>query len=260
MQSIPLSIVIIAHNEEAIIGKTIEAAKRVSDDIILIDSNSIDRTREIAKEKGVQVYEKAWEGYSAQKNYGNSKAKYNHIFSLDADEVIDNVLAENILKEFRNPSYDCYRINFSNIFLGKRLRFGDWVGESHIRIFDKRKITWNIDSVHESLNIPQDAKRGSLQGKIDHYSHVSLERNLAKANSYTSLHAEQMFMQGKKAGFTKIVLGPILKFVRGYIFKLGFLDGFEGFLVARLSAQYVFIKYSKLKFLIDTAKSGKKSN
>ncbi len=248
-----ISAVVITRNEEEMIGDCLEALLQVTDDIVIVDSGSTDKTEEICKAKGVRFFPFGWKGFSENKNFGNQEAKYDWILSIDADEVVSKELVASILQEIKAPAADAYDIKFLNNFCGKWLYYGSWAGESHVRLFNKKGISWKGD-IHESLTL-EGKKVGKLKGFINHYSMKNLEKYIIKTNNYTTLAAEDMFKRGKKAGFTKIYLAPCFRFFSDYVLRLGFLDGFHGYLIAIESAHYVFIKYSKLRLLHFLAQS-----
>ena len=242
-----LSVVIITKNEEDIIGMCLDAVLQLSDDIVVIDSGSTDATEQICLSKNVRFFAHFWDGYSKNKNYGIDQTKHNWVLSIDADEILNTALITAIRKELLAPAADAYDIAFKNVFLGRALHYGSWAGEKHVRLFKKKNIRWQGD-IHEKLTL-EGAKTSMLDGHILHYSMRSLEQYSAKKNTYTSLAAEEMFMRGKKAGFVKIILSPLFRFISDYFLKLGFMDGFQGFVLAWESSHYVFLKYSKLYFL-----------
>jgi glycosyltransferase involved in cell wall biosynthesis len=242
-----LSVVIITKNEEDIIGMCLDAIATLSDDIIVVDSGSTDKTESICLAKKARFIPHFWEGYSRNKNFGIGHTKYDWVLSIDADEILNAELVSAIQKELLAPTADAYNISFKNVFLGKPLDFGSWVRESHVRLFKKENIRWKGD-IHEKLTLER-ARIGKLGGHILHYSVRSLEQYMSKKNVYTTLAAEDMYSRGKKAGFVKIFLSPIFHFVRDYVIKLGFLDGLQGFILATEGAHYVYLKYSKLALL-----------
>jgi glycosyltransferase involved in cell wall biosynthesis len=245
---IPLSAVIISVNQEKKILKTIEALKTLTDDIVVVDSGSTDRTCEVAKQAGARVFTQAWLGYSAQKNAGNALAKYDWILSVDDDEVVSPELAESIRQVFASsPTADAYDLPFRTVFAGKLIRFGGWNPESHVRIFNKKLIEWNTDAVHEGLTLKPEYKIQKLSGYVYHYTVDTPKQFAAKTDRYSSLFAEKGRKIGKKASFIKLYLSPVFRFLVEYIFKLGFLDGYYGWFIAKENTRYTYLKYKKLE-------------
>lgn len=246
----PLSVVIITKNQEKKLIKTIEAVKDLTDDIVVVDSFSTDQTATLVAATPARFFQRAWTGYSDQKNFGNEHAKNNWILSIDDDEIVSKELKESIKKAFEaSPKFDAFDLPFRTVFCGKLIRFGGWNPETHIRLFDKTKIQWNIDAVHEGLTIKPTHKIGKLSGFVFHYTVDTLEQFFQKTERYSTLFAERAVNQGKKATFIKLYLSPVIRFLREYILRLGFLDGYYGFIIAKDNARYTYLKYKKLSQL-----------
>jgi glycosyltransferase involved in cell wall biosynthesis len=242
-----ISAVIITKNEAAHIARCIQSLLPLTDDIVIIDSGSTDNTADVCKAFPVRFEVKAWQGFSAAKNYGNSLAKYHYILSIDGDEEVSEEMQESIRKLMQQPTHQAYDLPFLTNFCGKWIKHGAWYPETHLRIFDKNIIQWQGD-IHEKLVIPPTATIGKVKkGYIHHYTISNLQEYIEKINHYTSLHAEDMHKRGKKASFIKLYLAPCFSFFRDYIIKLGLLDGSHGYTIAKQSANYVFLKYMKLK-------------
>ena len=244
-----LSIVIITKNEAHIIGNTLRSLQGVSDDIIIVDSGSTDDTVAICKKFNATVIETTWNGYGPNKNKGINTAKNDWILSLDADEAIDEVLKEEILKLKPENENVVYKLTYRNFFCGKRIRFGVWAGDEHIRIFNRKKIKWDEAEVHEDLVLPANVKVQSLKGKVLHYTVNNITEYSDKTIAYARANAKKYYGRGKKTGFIKLYLAPAFNFLQHYIFRLGFLDGWEGYLICKTNAWYTFMKYVFLREL-----------
>jgi len=243
-----ISIVIITFNEASNIERCILAAQQLSSDIVVVDSYSSDETEVICKKMGVRFFQKKWIGYSDQKNYGNSKAEHDWILSIDADEELSPELIANIKTLFdKSVLHDAYNINFITRYCGKWIKHGKWYPEKHTRLFNKKSINWNQNEVHEGLSISNDHNVGKLKGLIRHYTINSIGEHLQKVNHYSTLGAEKMFRKGKRASFIKLYISPFVRFIVDYFFRLGFLDGFQGFCIAMITAHESFLKYAKLR-------------
>jgi glycosyltransferase involved in cell wall biosynthesis len=244
-----ISAVIITKNEEAHIARCIQSLLPLTDDIIIIDSASSDNTEGVCKQFPVTFEVKKWQGFSAAKNYGNSLAKHRYILSIDGDEEVSEELRHAIIDVLKNPIHQAYDLPFITHFCGKWIKHGAWYPESHIRIFDKNIVKWEGE-IHEKLIIPTTATVGEIKkGHIQHYTISNLKEYIDKINHYTSLHAEEMHKRGKKATILKLYFDPCFSFFRDYIIKLGLLDGYHGYTIAKQSANYVFLKYMKLKMM-----------
>ncbi len=246
-----LSIVIITLNEEKNIGRCLASIKDLSDDIIIVDSFSTDRTKAIAEQfENVQFIQKEWLGYGATKNFGNSLAKNKWILSLDADEEISTPLANKIEAFISKGNADAYRFSRLVNYCGKWIKHGSWFPDHHIRLFKKHIARWDNQEVHEQLVLKKGAKIHTLKKVyLHHYTHDTFESHLQTVNKYSTLSALKMFRLGKKVNFIKCYLAPTHKFIVGYIIRGGFLDGFEGYMIAKTTAYESFIKYAKLRQL-----------
>lgn len=241
---LPLSVVVIARNEELRIGPCLESVRTFADDIVVIDSLSSDRTAEICRAKGARVFARRWAGYSPQKNFGNAQARHDWILSLDADERVSAALAEELRRLFgRGPAGDAYAIRFENYFGVKRVRFGAWNPEWHVRLFDRRKCEWNDDEVHEGLRGAGDGRVGRLVGCIEHQTVRTKAELEAKSRRYGRLFAAKFRRRGGEPGWTKVWLNPVWRFLRDYFLRLGFLDGRAGLVIAWEAASYTHFKY-----------------
>ncbi|MGY3215252.1 glycosyltransferase family 2 protein [Mucilaginibacter sp. HD30] len=243
---IPISIVIITKNEAEIIEKSINAAKLITDDIIIIDNDSADGTEGIALANGCRVYQKSWGGYGANKNKGSDLAAYNWILSIDADEVpdIELVLALHDLK--LDDEQVVYDIKFRSFFGKRRIRFGNWGRDHHIRLFNKKHVKWSEPLVHETLILQGQVKIAALTGSINHYSVKDSFECDSKAIYYAKLSAAKYYQVGKRASFVNMYLSPFFNFFRNYILLLGFLDGREGWVIAKTIYKNRWLKYHYL--------------
>lgn len=245
----PVSAVIITKNEAHIIGTTLQSIIAVVDEVIIVDSGSTDATIAVCRQYGATIIETGWDGYGANKNKGIDAAAHDWILNIDADEALDETLQQSLKKAQLQDEYTVYEFKFKNFFCGKWIRHGEWAGDKHIRLFNRKKTRWNSAAVHESLTTGNDTITVQLQGHILHYTTSSMEEYISKTVAYAKLNAQKYFAQGKKAGFFKLLLAPGFSFLQHYILRLGFLDGWEGYLIARTTGWYTFLKYSFLKEL-----------
>lgn len=241
---LPLSVVIISLNEEQRIGDCIASVRELTNDVIVIDAHSTDRTVEIAEAHGARVFARTWTGYSDQKNHGNEMAHHDWILSLDADERVTPELAASIRAEFARGQFcDAYDLPFRNYFGLTLVRFGAWNPESHVRLFDRRKLAWNCNEVHEGLRDMENMFVGKLTGCVRHYTVDSYEQLANKTQRYSALFAEKLRRQRRRPSWWKVWLNPAFRFARDYLFRGGLLDGRAGLAIAWESARYTHLKY-----------------
>lgn len=244
-----ISAVIIAKNEEKNIAGAIESVSW-ADEVLLVDSESTDRTREIAENLGASIIIRPWAGFSAQKKFAVSRAEYDWVISLDADERVSERLREEILaiKNMEPTSRaDGYRIPRLSYYMGRPIRYGGWYPDWQIRFFNRKRGWWKNVLIHESWEMAAGTTTGKLSGDILHYSVESAAHHHRMIGErYAPLAARQMFQHGKRTSpFRTAVAGP-LAFLRSYLLKLGILDGFPGFCIARFAAHHAFLKHTIL--------------
>ncbi len=243
-----ISAVIITHNEERNIGRCLDSLKGLADEIVVVDSGSTDNTEQICKDAGARFFFHAWAGYIDQKNYANSLARHNFILSIDADEALSDMLRDSIKEVKRSGSHDAYEMNRMTNYCGKWIRHGGWYPDRKMRLFNKEKFEWGGEVIHERLvGKAGHAAVGYLRGDLYHYSYYSIAEHYAQANHFTDMTAALAVAKGKKAGIIKLLLSPAIKFTRDYFLKGGFLDGYYGYVVCRISAQATFMKYAKIR-------------
>ena len=242
-----LSVGLIVNNEERILGKTLDAIKDLADEIIIIDSGSTDSTIEIAKSKGAKVFLEEWKGFGPQKNSVIEKCSGEWILLIDADEVVSPELKEKIKEIIEKNENKVYEINRCSVCFGKELKHGGWSNQYATRLWKKGSVKVSDNLVHEEFltELPKE----KIKEKIYHYTYLTLSDYIARFDRYTTLGAEEYLKRGKKASFFNIVINPFFKFIRMYIFRLGFLDGLEGLIIAIFSGMYTMTKYFKLREL-----------
>lgn len=241
-----ISVVIICKNEEDQIGRTLQSLSELTDDIVVLDNGSTDNTKNIVRNAGARLVEESWEGFGKTKNKATGFAKYDWILNLDADESIDDELKNSLLHLDLKNDTEVFEIKFKNFLGEKYLRFGEWGGDKHIRLFNRRKVNWNEAIVHEGLIFPPDIKIKKIKGFVLHYTAKNNEEFADKMRRYGMLNAEKYAKEGKRSSWFKVYLSPAFSFLKYYFFKLGFLDGEAGFVCAKMTSYYTFIKYARL--------------
>lgn len=241
-----LSVAIITFNEEANIRRTLESVCW-ADEIIVVDSGSIDHTCDIAREFGAKVFLEEWKGFAAQKNLAIEKCTSDYILSLDADEEVTPELAAEIRSELNEKPSVGYFINRRNIFLGRWMRYGGYYPDPKLRLFARGTARCASRPVHEDLEMIPPKKAGErLREDLIHHAYPTLAGYIEHMNRYSSLGADAA-VQKVRRGFSiiNIVLRPIATFIYNYFLRLGFLDGREGLLLHLYHSVYVSWKYAK---------------
>ncbi len=244
-----LSVVIITYNEEKNIGRCIDSVSNVADEIVVLDSLSTDRTKEICLAKGARFFESPFSGYIEQANKALDLALYEWVLCLDADEVLSPVLSASILEEKSNLLYPGYTMNRCTNYCGRFIRFGSWYPDRKLRLFNRHKARWTGINPHSGVEFISKEKGKWLKGDIFHYSYTSIEEHNLQNERFSSISAKAYFELGKKSNWFKMTINPAWAFVRSYFIRLGFLDGYFGFVIARKIAQLTWLKYKKLYLL-----------
>lgn len=243
---LPLSVVVIARNEEENIGRCLASALPIAHELIVVINDTNDHTAEIARQFGAQVVESEWRGYRDQKNFAMSLASQPWILSLDADEALSPKLRTSIksfIESPKNTRYNGAEFPRANRFMGKWIRHGDWYPDRQTRLFRKGCAEWTGKSVHENLHIL--GKKKCLRGDLEHYSYRNLDDQLKVLMKYTQL--QSLDQRNKKISLPNVAFRSFWKFIRGYLFRLGFLDGFAGFYIAIYGAFATTYKYARIR-------------
>ena len=244
MLCVKVSAVIIAFNEELNVGDAIRSVAW-ADEILVVDSESTDRTREIAEGLGAKVVVRPWPGFAAQKQFAVESAENDWVLSLDADERVTEELRTEIQAVMGEaPTFDGYSVPRRSVYLGRRIRGGGWYPDRQLRLFNRTKGRWNGRIIHESYEMEPDARVGKLNGDLLHYS-VESPRHHSRmiTERYAPLGARQMLAEGKRTSPLRAAISGLSTFIRTYFLKLGFLDGFPGLLIAYFAAHNSFLKH-----------------
>lgn len=243
-----ISVIILTKNEEQNIEKCIQSVKWC-DEIIVVDDNSSDKTIEIAKKYKTTIHQRSLSNnFSAQRNFGLSKAKNEWVLFIDSDEIVSDALAYEIsnaiiLKDQNLRNFNGFYIKRSDFMWGKQLRYGEIGNIKLLRLGKKDSGFWE-GKTHEKWKI--EGLIGGLSNPLLHYPHTTLEEFLKEINFYTDIRANELKNKKNKVFFWSILLYPLGKFIFNYIIKRGFLDGMQGLVLAIIMSGHSFLVRGKL--------------
>lgn len=247
---LPISVCMIAGAEAGRIGRSLEAVVGwVTDIHVVLNEDVADGTDEIAQQYGAAVYREPWEGHVAQKNSALAKATQTWVLGLDADEVVSVELRADLTRLFADASllaaHAAYSFPRCTWVCGRFIRHGDWYPDRQTRLWKRDAAKWAGENPHDKLEVQGSV--GRLRGDLLHYSIQSLNQQLGKIPGYTDAFVQQRLARGQCAGWSALALRPWWTFVRGYFLRLGFLDGWQGYYVARMNAFTALTRYTKLR-------------
>jgi glycosyltransferase involved in cell wall biosynthesis len=249
-----VGVTVITLNEGANIDACL-ASVAWADDILVVDSGSTDDTVERARARGARVIVRDWPGYAAQKNFAAGQSGHDWILSIDADERVTPALAAEIRAVVASASGAAgFRIPRVTWHLGRWIRTTDWYPDYQLRLYDRRRASWPIRLVHESVHA--EGPVAYLKEDLQHYAYRDIAHHHESMNRYTTLAARQMYEAGRRATFADLALHPPLAFLRNYVLKRGFTDGYPGFIISTMNAYYVFLKFAKLREIGNTGTLG----
>ncbi len=240
---VPVSAVLITKNAAGQLADCL-ASVAFCDEIIVVDSGSDDGTAEIAGQQGARVIQSEWRGFGPQKQFAVEQASHDWVLCIDADERVSEGLRESILAALSAPTVSAYSFPRCNRFMGRYLRHGEGYPDWSLRLFDRRHGRWSDDPVHEK--VLTEAEIGTLAGDLLHDTAETLDSYLAKQNRYTTLAAEAALAAGHRASVVQLLVSPVLRFIKFYLLRRGFLDGVPGLVHILIGCQNSFIKYAKM--------------
>jgi glycosyltransferase involved in cell wall biosynthesis len=250
MAPVKISAVIITFNEEKNIKRCITSLQKVADEIVVVDSFSKDKTEEICRLLNVSFLQNSFEGHIQQKNFAMHQASFDIILALDADEELSQELEQSILSVKTDWQGDAYRMNRLTSYCGKWIRFCGWYPDNKIRLWDRRKGNWKGENPHDRVVMDDNQKGVAIAGDICHYSYNSFSELVNQTEKFSTIAANEAFINKKKIFFPfHVVVYPLLRFLNVYFLKLGLLDGKEGFVISIMDSFYRFSKYNKLHSL-----------
>jgi glycosyltransferase involved in cell wall biosynthesis len=248
--TVQLSAVIITYNEEACIERCIRSVKDVADEILVLDSFSTDRTAEICLALGIRFEQHVFDGYIEQKNRAWEMAKGNYVLSLDADEALSESLLLSIQEQKKKGfTAEAYTMNRMTSIGEKWIRHGSWYPDKKLRLAKKEQARWGGVNPHDKLILKNEVKTEHLNGDILHYSFKNMHAFRQQGERFSKIAAEAMHKNGKKSSFIKIYISPVVAFIKCYLIKRGFLDGKDGYQIAKEIARQTKMKYVKLRGL-----------
>ena len=250
-----LSVTVITFNEQKHIDRCLRSVRRVADEIVVVDSLSTDKTKEICLAHSVVFIEQPFLGYVEQKNFALSKASFEHVLSLDADEALSDELIASLQKEkeIGFPA-DGYTMNRFNFYCGKWIRHGTYYPDRKLRLLDLQKGKWGGQNPHDKIIMVEHATIKHLKGDLLHYTYQTIEQHARQMERFSTIAAKALYDKGKKPSYFQMFINPAWAFIKGYVIKLGFLDGVEGFRIARYTARQAYLKYLKLMRLYRESK------
>jgi glycosyltransferase involved in cell wall biosynthesis len=241
-----LSAVIITYNAERELPACL-ASVTFADEVVIVDSGSTDRTLVIAERSDARIIKQEWLGYGAQKRFAANQARNRWVLCLDADERVSAPLRTSLQAVLGSPAHAAYAVPRCNRFMGRWLRHGEGYPDWTVRLFDREHAQWTEDTIHEKVVVR--GSTGRVYGDLLHESEAGLANYLEKQNRYTTLQAAALRARGKRASVARLIMSPLLRFVKFYFLRLGFLDGIPGLVHISIGCWNSFTKYAKLRAL-----------
>ena len=243
-----ISAIFITYNEEHDLPDALESVRGVADEIVVVDSGSLDHTCEVAREHGARVISRAFTNFGDQKNFAASQARHDWVLSLDADERLSGELRDSLLAwKQSDPEYSAYEMNRKPNYLGGWIGHSGWYPEHCVRLYRRNSAGFE-GALHESVRVGGPA--GRLPGDLLHYTIRSLREHYAKMEAFTTRAAEDLYARGRRHWRGGMWVAAPWTLLQRFVFQLGFLDGYRGALIAWTSARYVWLKYRKLGVLV----------
>lgn len=241
---VKISACIITRDEADRIGPCL-ASLDVADEIVVVDSGSTDRTREICRDHGARVLENEWPGHVAQKNHAVEHATYDWVLCVDADERLSDALRAAV-RAFKatDPEHAGYALNRHTEYLGRWIDHCGWYPQWRVRLFDRRRGRWGGTNPHDRVEV--DGATGRLDGDLEHHTYRSLRDHVRTIDNFTTIAARERHAAGKRFNPLAMLVGSAWRSFRIYVLRLGFLDGVPGLILAGMAGYYVFLKHAKL--------------
>ena len=241
-----LSVIVMTYNEEDNIERCLSSVAGLGDEILVLDSYSTDHTVDIAKSMGARIEQFPFDSYVQQKARMIQMANSNWVLSIDADEYLSNELRASIEAVRNEKGFDGYTSNRRNKIGEKWLNHGSWYPDRKIRLFDRRKVTIVGKDPHDIMQPIAGARIGHLKGDLMHLSDADITSRYNTINKHSIRAAEALLREGKSFSFLRIMFKPFIRFFTSYFIRLGFLDGYYGWIIAKSEAHYVWLREVKL--------------
>ncbi len=250
MKKLPISVCLISGAEAHRIGRALESvAEWAGEVIVVLNAEVADGTDEIARRSGARVWREPWKGHIAQKNSAAAKATQPWVLGLDADEVVSVPLRAEIVALFdpagSADAFSAYSFPRMSFYCGRWIRHGDWYPDRQTRLWQRGRAQWTGIDPHDKLQV--DGRVGRLRGDLLHYSMETFEHQIAKTIAYADDFVRQCAARGQRVTFLDLLVRPAWRFWRGYAVKRGFLDGWQGYSIAWMTAFYTFLRYAKAR-------------
>ncbi|MCC2677673.1 MAG: putative glycosyl transferase [Pseudobdellovibrio sp.] len=244
IEKLPLSVVIIALNEESNISRAVSSVNGWVSEVFVYDSGSTDNTKSIAENRGAKVVSGPWLGFGPTKKKAADLAANSWILSIDSDEEVSAELRSEIQKKFMTlDDRTAYQLPRKSFYLNRWVMHGGWYPDHQARLFNKKFSNWNAAEIHEKVEASSYQK---LSSDLNHYVFKNIDHQVATNNRYSTLQAKEMAAKGKSFSWFHFFTKPAVKFFECYFLKLGFLDGWPGFVIAKSASYSVFLKWAKL--------------
>lgn len=243
---VKISAVIITFNEEEHLEKCLKSLIDIVDEIIVIDSFSTDRTKDICKNFNTEFIQQKFLGYIEQKNFALKHASHEHILALDGDEALSDELKESILEIKKNWEFDGYYCNRFNNYCGQWIKHSDWYPDRKLRLFKKDSGSWQGINPHDRFILNDPKNVGKLKGDLLHWIYRDYKEHNEKIERFSTIAAQAYFEKGERSTIWKIIYRPIWAFFKAFFLRLGFLDGLNGFVICVQTYNVTFLKYIKL--------------
>lgn len=242
-----LSVLVMTYNEEKNIVRCLSSVQGLGDEIVVLDSFSTDQTVSLAVQAGARLVQHSFDTFADQRRRLVNLAKNDWILMLDADEYLSDALRQSIIENFPSKEFDAFSCNRRNRVGTRWIRHGSWYPDKKIRLFNRRSISITGHDVHETVVPHHTARVGHLKGDLLHLADEDIGARYEKVNLYSTRAALELLNRKRNTNFFKIHFKPFFRFVSVYIFRLGFLDGFYGYVIARSEAHYVWLREVKLR-------------